>query len=197
MGGVGRDVRERYSCLASGVNLPSAEGKPESWCYGRTEERHDKDHCRCPRSLECLRLSRDDSECRIHGGGSREQRKAEYWRLEGRAGLRRGDWMGSVVYPSGHADAIPLRVGKTRALGYLPAHMNYSMQTRSVCSLHSPPHRCSPNPEEQSSGLARSRTGRSRSNGRESCKKQITKTRSNKRFHPTYDVAELVFRALK
>jgi len=92
MSGVSRDVRKRYGCSTRGLTLPSPEGKPECW-VGRTKERYDENHYRCPGSLQRLGLSRCDSERRVHGGW-REERD-EYWVLEGRGLVfpeMTGDW---------------------------------------------------------------------------------------------------------
>ena len=71
MGGVGGDIRKRYSWSARGLTLPSSKGKPEGGA-GRTKKRYDENHCRSPGSLESLGLSRGDGERRVHDGGSRE-----------------------------------------------------------------------------------------------------------------------------
>ena len=107
-----------------------------------------------------------------------------------------GQWRGSSMHPYGHADSgWDVYVSLTSVLGVYP-HISYSTQTRSVGPPPSLPHRRSPNPGEQSSGLARSRTGCSYTNGRESFGKRIVRTKWRKTWHPTHDPAELVFLAL-
>lgn len=66
---MGGDVRKRYGCSTRGSTLPSTEGRPEDGAE-RTKERYDENHRRRPGSLERLRLSRGNSECRVHGGES-------------------------------------------------------------------------------------------------------------------------------
>ena len=55
-GGVGGDVGKRYSCPASGLGLPSSEGKPKVGVR-RTKERYEEDHSRRAGSLQRLGLS--------------------------------------------------------------------------------------------------------------------------------------------
>ena len=67
-GGMGGDVRKRYSCPSQGLLLPGIGGAPEGGA-GRTEEGYDKDRDRRPGSLKRLGLSRGDVGCRVHDGG--------------------------------------------------------------------------------------------------------------------------------
>jgi len=106
MGGVGRYVREQHGRSTPGSSLPSTEGKSEGG-VGHAKAGYDKDHYRHPHSLERLRLSRGDSEWRIHGGGGLGEKRAEHWYWKDRIGVRHDDWMGSAT--SGHAD--PVRFG--------------------------------------------------------------------------------------